>query len=408
MDTRQTGIVRVLQVAPRYAPAWAFGGGVRISFDLGRGLAALGHHVSAYTSNQLDRTRVIDIDRERLEGVDITRFRNRFQRLAGAYPFAFFRPPGLKRALGRLGGAFDVVHVSEARGPHVHWAIEAARRQGVPVVWSPYGGLAEGEGSRRVYRRLYDRVFSTRETIRGASGLIATSSHEKDTLVRLGARPDRVRVIPLGVQWSDFETLPARGAFRRSIGLDDRAKVVLFVGRINAAKNVDMLIRAFARVHTHVGDARLVIVGNDFGHLDHLKAAVAELGIQSLVTFSGPIYGPDRLAMYADADAFAITPNIFEETTLSSLEAAACGTQCVLTRQCEIPGLEETGAGRTVECREETIAAALVEALQPGIPETRGARARSMVEARFTVKAIVKQHEDFFEEVVDATRHAAA
>jgi glycosyltransferase involved in cell wall biosynthesis len=135
---------------------------------------------------------------------------------------------------------------------------------------------------------------------------------------------------------------------------------------------------------------------------------VVELGIQPLVTFSGPIYGPDRLAMYADADAFAITPNIFEETTLSSLEAAACGTQCVLTRQCEIPGLEEAGAGRTVECREEAIAAALVEALQPGIPEARGARARSMVEARFTVKAIAKQHERVFEEVVDATRDAAA
>lgn len=396
--------MRVLQVAPRYAPAWAFGGGVRISFDLGRELVALGHQVSVYTSNQLDQDRVFETDQERLEGVDIKRFRNRFQRLAGAYPFAFFRPPGLKRALRRLDGAFDLVHVSEARGIHVYWTMKAVPRQGIPVVWSPYGGLADGEGSRQVYRRLYDRVFNTRETVRGAAGLIATSSHEKDTLVRVGADPDRVRVIPLAVQWSDFATLPERGAFRRAIGLDDRARVVLFVGRINAAKNIDMLIRAFARARVRVADARLVIVGNDFGHLDHLKTGAGELGIQSLVTFSGPIYGPDRLAMYADADVFAITPNIFEETTLSSLEAAACGTQCVLTRQCEIPGLDEAGAGRTVECDEEAIAAAFVEALQPGIPESRGARARAMVEARFTVKATTEQHERFFEEVVDAAQ----
>ena len=396
--------MRVLQVTPRYAPAWAFGGGVRISFDLGRELVALGHQVSAYTSNQLDWNRVADTGQECLEGIRVRRFPNQLQRLAGAYPFAFFRPPGLRRVLRQLDGTFDLVHVSEARGPHVHWAMKAVPRQGIPVVWSPYGGLADGEGSRWLYRRLHDRLFDTRESVKAAAGLIATSSHEKDTLVRFGAKPDRVRVIPLGVQWSDFATLPERGAFRRAIGLDDRARLVLFVGRIHAVKNIDTLVRAFARARLRVADARLAIVGNDFGHLDHLKTAVRELGIQSLVTFSGPIYGPDRLAMYTDADVFAITPNIFEETTLSSLEAAACGTQCVVTRQCEIPGLEEAGAGRTVECDEEAIAHALVEALQPGVPEIRGARARAMIEARFTVKATTRQHERFFEEVVDATR----
>ena len=400
--------MRVLQVTPRYAPAWAFGGGVKISFDVARELVELGHQVSAYTSDQLDRDRVAETDKERLEGVAIKRFRNRFQRLAGAYPFVFFRPTGLKRALRHLDGAFDLVHVSEARGIHVYWTMKTVPRQGTPVVWSPYGGLAEGDGSRQVYRRLYDLLFNTREAVGGAAGLIATSSHEKGTLVRLGANPDRVRVIPLGIQWSDFATLPERGAFRRAIGLDDSARVVLFVGRIHRAKNVDMLIRAFARARVLVAEARLVIVGNDFGHLDHLKTVVRELGVQSLVTFRGPIYGPDRLAMYADADVFAITPNIFEETTLSSLEAAACGTQCVLTHQCEIPGLEEAGAGRTVQCEEEAIAAALVEALQTRVPESRGAAARAMIEARFTVKATTKEHERFFEEVVDAARRTPA
>src|SRR5437667_6160449 len=117
--------MRVLQVAPRYAPAWAFGGGVRISFDLARELVALGHQVSAYTSNQLDRNRIVETAQEHLEGVDIRRFRNRFQKLAGVYPFAFFRPSGLKRALRHLDGAFDLVHVSEARGAHVYWTMKA-------------------------------------------------------------------------------------------------------------------------------------------------------------------------------------------------------------------------------------------------------------------------------------------
>jgi glycosyltransferase involved in cell wall biosynthesis len=207
-------------------------------------------------------------------------------------------------------------------------------------------------------------------------------------------------MIPLGVNWDEFAQLPEPGGFRSRIGVDQRAKVILFVGRIHPTKGLDLLLHAFALARREVADAHLVAVGWDHGFLATARHLSHSLGVAGAVTFAGPIFGADRLAAYVDADVFAMTPPVFEETSLAALEAAASGTQCVMTRQCEIPGLEASGAGRVVECDRYAIAAALIESLQPGIPECRGRRARAMVATHFTASAVATEHERFYEEVI--------
>src|SRR5689334_3402925 len=110
--------MRILQVVPRYAPAWAFGGGVRMTYELGRTWVRHGHHVTAFTSDQQDGRRQFETLTADVDGIQVRRFRNPLPALAARYPFLFFRPHGLRAELSDLRGAFDVVHVAESRGPH--------------------------------------------------------------------------------------------------------------------------------------------------------------------------------------------------------------------------------------------------------------------------------------------------
>ena len=184
--------IRLLRVIPRYAPAWRYGGSVRFSYDLDTALVERGFHVTVYTTDQIDEHHRSDDRRERLHGIDIHRFANPWNYLASQAPWLGLYPVGLRSALNRTIADFDLVHVTEARGAHARWTFAAARGSGVPVVWSPLGGLAPGVGIRKPYRRGYDFVHDTSRLVREARVLIAQSTHEAGVFEALGAAPSAV------------------------------------------------------------------------------------------------------------------------------------------------------------------------------------------------------------------------
>jgi glycosyltransferase involved in cell wall biosynthesis len=404
-----TDRLRILQVAPRYAPAWAFGGGVRMTFELARVWARDGHEVSVFTSDQESaERRFADISAE-IDGIRVRRFRNRSHALAARYPFLFFRPQGLAGALRDVRSAFDVVHVAESRGPHNRWVAREVAAQNVPIVWSAYGGLAAGEGLRRLYRRVHDEVFNTRAIVQRCAALIAQTAHEAEIYEQFGATPERIHLIPLGVNWRDFEQVPTRGSFRQRLGLGMEDPLVLFLGRVHWTKGLQVLIPAFASLARAVPTARLAVVGWDHGYLGPARRLVAELGLDRHVMFAGPLYGNERFGAYVDADLFALTPGVFEETSLAALEACASGTGCVITRQCEIPGLDAAGGGRTVEYAVDSVAQALEEGLRDRAAVRWGRNARQLVQHRFTIERVARSHVELFNTIVHpATSQAAA
>ena len=400
--------MRILQLVPRYAPAWTFGGGVRISYDLAQQWVGAGHDVSVFTSDQRDTRRRFDRLEEDLDGIHVRRFRNPSASLAGRYPFLFWRPKGMRAALEASGGRFDVVHVMEARGPHNRWAASAAGKAKVPIVWSAYGGLAPGIGARAVYRVLHDAVSDTRGIVRAATALIATTSHEAEVFRSFGADRTRIRQIPLAVNWSEFETLPPRGAFRAELGLRDDQRLVLFLGRIHMAKGLQVLIPAFAEVARRCADVHLAVVGWDYGYLVTARKMAGELGLGGRISFHDGRPGSARLQVYRDADLFALTPGIYEETTLTSLESCACGTACLVTHQCEIPGLDAADAGRTVTYDVGKVAAAMRSILEGRAERRMGAAARILARTSFSTDVVARQHIELFEEVCGSAPMRAA
>jgi glycosyltransferase involved in cell wall biosynthesis len=391
--------LKILRVIPRYAPAWRYGGSVRFSYDLDSVLSRRGCAITVYTSDQLDEHRRSPQASDRLGEIAVRRFSNPVNYLASQAPWLGLYPVGLRDALRGDAGNFDVVHVTEARGAHVRWAFQAARRGGVPVLWSPLGALAAGVGIRRPYRRLYDAVHDTRGLVRQARVMIAQSTHEAAVFAELGAQPTQIRTIGLGVDGRWFTELPARGQFRHAIGIEPHDPMVLFIGRLHPTKGLDVLVKAAAIARRRHPRLQVVLIGWDHGALRTVTRVARSVGLQDAVRVLPPVFDIARVQAYVDADVFAAAATIFEETSLAAMEAIASGTPCVLTHQCEVPDLEASGAGVVTACTPEAFAAGLLAVLADPHRRMRAAAARRALLSSQTLNERVDAYLDVLHDI---------
>lgn len=364
-------------------------------------LAQRGNTLVVITSDALGPHQRNPLRAEELApGITVERFPNLHTWLSARLAPIFFRPLGMRAGLRRALQRADVVHMGESRGIHNVWAAQACAEQHVPLVWSAYGGLATGSGVRSPYRALYDIAF-TRTVVPRVARFVAQTRHEEMVYERQGAPADRIRRIPLCVDTGLLEGLPERGQFRRRIGIGPDDALVVCVARLSPVKGIDVLIQAFSRLRPGPNGPYLAIVGWDHGSLASLRQLAKQLNVEARVKFPGPLYGDERLTAYVDSDIFALTPRVFEETSLAALEAAACGVPTVLTEQCEIPGLTEAGGGLEVLRQAEAVADGLAGLLgNPARRAQMGATARRYVAENFTASRVAAQHETLFKELL--------
>ena len=170
------------------------------------------------------------------------------------------------------------------------------------------------------------------EVIDCADLMLASTAEERLQLAELyGAEPSRIEIVPPGVDHSMFRPSRGEGALLRArLGLEDRP-LLLFVGRIQPLKGVDVAIRALALLD----DPRstLVVVGGPSGpsgaaESNRLHELVVELGLGDRVVFLPP-QPHDALADFYRAADVCVVPSRSESFGLVALEAAACGTPVV-------------------------------------------------------------------------------
>lgn len=127
------------------------------------------------------------------------------------------------------------------------------------------------------------------------------------------------------------------------LGTGPRRHSVVFVGRLEAIKNVDLLIRAFAQAEKPEG-ARLQIAGT--GSLrETLERLAAECGVGDRVDFLGQLSRIDVADLMRSAHCVAL-PSSSEGWGMAAAEALACGTPVVASRVGGIPEIAAAdGAG---------------------------------------------------------------
>ncbi len=176
---------------------------------------------------------------------------------------------------------------------------------------------------------------------------------------------------------------------------------ILHVGRLSYEKNVDLLLRAFARVAGQHPAARLTIVGDgpDREALTHLAG---ELGLGERVCFTGFVPHEQLPALYQAADLFA-TGSTIETQGLVVLEAAACGLPVVGVGALAMPeAVHHTVNGFLAPAGNEAALAQHLARLvaDAGLRRRMGAASRRLAE-QHSLERVAAQYERLYRQVAD-------
>jgi len=219
-------------------------------------------------------------------------------------------------------------------------------------------------------KSFYHSVWG-RRLFEEASTVVATSDQEVKELAAGGVPSGKSVLRRNGVETP--VSWPEPGAFRRTHGISQDAKLILFLGRLSAKKSPDLLLQAFAKLPAELEGRPLQLVfgGPDEGGMTaQLEQMASQLDVRTRIQFAGPLFGGNKWAAYQDADVFVL-PSQNENFGNTAAEAVAAGTPVIVTEQCGIAPLLANEAGLVVRHDSAALSEALAQMLGTGDTRAR-------------------------------------
>ena len=309
-----------------YFHYWPNLGGTEIPMrEYATSLSKLGHSVTVFTANSLNFNRSNLPSQQVKDGVRIVRFN--FIPLPMKYAFASI---GLLRAL--LMTDVQVLQVfSVLPSFFILAGIIAAKIRGIPLIlypqFHPERFVYHPDWKVRIIGRVFDNAIAL-HFIRLADHVICLTKLEEQFYHSRG-----ITKTTTIYEWVPKRMMPDSKAvdeLRSTLHLSTSEQVILFVGRIDRRKGLDILIRALPSVIQNVRDARLVVVGRDDGHLSECFNLARRLNCDDKIFFTGQLMDDELSAAYYLAD-IVVVPSRFEAFGRTLLEAWTFHKPVVLT-----------------------------------------------------------------------------
>ena len=260
----------------------------------------------------------------------------------------------------------------------------ACQKHDIPYIITPRGMLEPWALSYKAWKkRIYYQLLE-KPALNRASAIHLLASSELNGVKSLNLKPS-LFVIPNGIRESDFSQAVTADIFYQNFPETQGKTLILFLGRIDPKKGLDLLAPAFAKVCDRFSNTHLVVAGPDnIGFLPTVRNDFHEAGCLESVTFTGML---DRTLKYSAlaATTLYIAPSYSEGFSISVLEGMASGLPCILSTGCNFPEAGVEGAARIVNLDAEEIARALMECLKnPKQAKEMGDRARNLILERYT------------------------
>jgi len=186
--------------------------------------------------------------------------------------------------------------------------------------------------------------------------IVAPTPNIRDLILRDYGVDVPVTVVPTPVDLGQYHDLEPQRV-RAALGLEN-AELLLYVGRLAEEKNLDFLLRAFARIVATRSQARLLLVGKG-PRERRLRRMMRKLGLGERGIFTGPIPHSEVPHYAAAADVF-VFPSVAETQGLVLIEAMAAGTPVVAVKSPSSADVLAEGGGLLVPAREDAFAEAVL------------------------------------------------
>lgn len=374
--------MKVLQVIPSVGPLR--GGPSALVNSVSRGLARLGLDVHVVTTDDNGRGRL----RMPLgvplvsDGVTFRYFKRQWRQYNVSLP--------LKKWLATHIAEYDLIHIHALFSFSTLWTARYAQEAEKPYVVTPHGSLNSwGLRNHKRWLKALSLALIENGILSGASVIHYLSEWERSEAARLGIA-NRTIVIPNCVEPS----VPSGQCHWLSSRFTElrHQRTILFLGRLEAIKGLDLLLQAFAKLRESRSDVCLVFAGEGTTSFeDKLRRQSRRLGVASSVYWLGFLTPGECASALTDADVFVL-PSYSESFGTVVVEALAFGVPVVISDHVGMKDLVvQAGAGLVVPCDASRLANAIRELLSD---ETLRARCRSnglALARQFTVETVTSQ-----------------
>lgn len=192
------------------------------------------------------------------------------------------------------------------------------------------------------------RIRSELLLMEQADKIIATSESDLEYIHTLYNCPlKKIALLSPGVNLALFRPINKIKA-KKFIGANLNQKLILFVGRIDPVKGIDVLlytIKILVQKHPHPSISLWIVGGNNIDYkkdwskeLKRLEEIRQLLGITAYVKFIGK-KEREELPFYYNAAEIVLMPSHYESFGQAALEAMACGTPIIITDITGVSGL---------------------------------------------------------------------
>jgi len=385
--------MRIVQVVPNFPP-YVTGDGVHVH-NISKELVKRDHDVTVLTicPTRLDDKETEIPARETMDGINVLRFPSFCKN-----PYFLFAP---RLIAFLLKENYDLVHCHRYFSLSSFPSALIAKLRKKPFIFTAHSPTM----ARRwniilgMLKKTYDFTFGYL-LFRMADKLIALTPDNVIDYIRKRAGPQKIRVIPNGIDLDKFTNLPDPSAFKKKYGIS--GKVVLFVGRLAEYKGVQYLIQMSPLILRQIPGTKFVIVGPDSGYRCQLELLAKKPGVSDSIVFTGQLNENELLEAYVGADVFAFTSR-HEGFGIVLLEAMACGRPVIAWRRSAMQHIIKDGeTGMLVTFLDLASFAEKVCLLLSNsqLASFLGNRGRQLVRMRYSLKSVVDKLESTYEEAI--------
>lgn len=306
--------------------------------------------------------------------------------------------------LSSFGYSFDLSNVLEKRHPQIidvqglwmYHSFAALRYQKrhpeIKKVITPHGMLDPWAVKNSAWKKkLVGHLFEYKN-LRTADCFHALCYSEYESIRKFGLKQP-VAVIPNGID------LPTNPRFIKN----NEKKVLLYISRIHPKKGLKDMIEGVALIRQQSPEIlqnwTIRIAGwNQLNHQEELETLSANLGVNDIVSFIGPVFGEVKEKELCQADAF-ILPSFSEGLPMSILEAWAYKLPCIMTEFCNIPEGFDADAAIKIEPNANSIAKGLKYFFELSEDQQTqiGENGYKLCRERFTWSTIAKMKIEMYE-----------
>lgn len=376
--------MKVLHVIPALGPVY---GGPSLSvLDLAKAIAHTGIHVDIVTTNA-NGSNCLDVPLQtwiEQDGVRIQYF-----------PYWYFKDYKISLPMGRWLSHhiadYDIVNTHAIFSYTNVSAYRSCQRHGIPYVIHPHGmlepwAIAYKSWKKKAYYSLFEKP-----ALEKASVIRALVTSEALHIQELNLRTP-LAITPNGITQQSSPNPSEVEAFYEQFPSTRGKTLILFLGRIDPKKGLDLLATAFGQVHQQFPQAHLVVAGPDnIGFLPTVQSFFERENCLNAVTFTGMLMGAAKAAALTVADLY-VAPSYSEGFSMSVLEGMGAGLPCIITTGCNFPEAAAAEVAHVVEIDAAAIAQAITSCLKhPEAAKAMGDRARQFIFDHYTWNQIASR-----------------